>query len=162
PACTHMQRLKKKHKNTCESMTSEKPTLETILSIFNVSSISTFSTSNSSNVSETTVGVRHAQSDTSAKVDITTPQSVTWLKTSAGSSKLREAIISLLKVDHLELSSHKRNLISAPDSRTSAQICGFSGILLVLSVVLLIIFSDLVSIVRLVTIFIKSKICFKN
>ncbi|XP_055865611.1 uncharacterized protein LOC129922702 [Biomphalaria glabrata] len=158
----YLQRLKEKHKSTCESMTSEKPTLTTILSIANDSSISSFSTTDSNRVLETTEGFTHAQSDTSASVAITTPQSVTWPKTSPGSTGLREAIISFLKVDHSELSSHKRNLISAPDPRTSAQICGFSGILLVLSVVLLIIFPDLVSIVRFCIIFIKSKICFKN
>ncbi|KAI8775523.1 hypothetical protein BgiBS90_023999, partial [Biomphalaria glabrata] len=129
----YLQRLKEKHKSTCESMTSEKPTLTTILSIANDSSIFSFSTTDSNRVLETTEGFTHAQSDTSASVAITTPQSVTWQKTSPGSTGLREAIISFLKVDHSELSSHKRNLISAPDPRTSAQICGFSGILLVLS-----------------------------
>nr|KAI8747346.1 hypothetical protein BgiMline_019064 [Biomphalaria glabrata] len=144
-----LQRLKEKQKSTCESMRSEKSTLETsnlttILSVANDSSISTLSTTDSNSVLVN-----------SASVAITTPQSVTWPKTSPGSTGLREAIISFLKVDHSELSSHKRNLISAPDPRTSAHICGFSGILLVLSVVLFIIYPDLVSIVRIVITFIK-------
>ncbi|XP_055865613.1 uncharacterized protein LOC129922704 [Biomphalaria glabrata] len=144
-----LQRLKEKQKSTCESMTSEKPTLETsnlttILSVANDSSISTLSTTDSNSVLVK-----------SASVAITTPQSATWPNTSPGSTGLREAIISFLKVDHSELSSHKRNLISAPDPRTSSQICGFIGILLVLSVVLFIIYPDLVSIVRIVITFIK-------
>ncbi|KAI8775524.1 macrophage mannose receptor 1 isoform X2 [Biomphalaria glabrata] len=104
---------------------------------------------------EKTTLTTQTQSNTSH--DVSTKRTLGNSTTTPISSKAEiDAIVSYLTVNQLELSSYKRSLICAPDSRRSAQVCGGTGIIILSSVLFMLVISDLAKVVKYFIAFLRS------
>ncbi|KAK0069360.1 C-type mannose receptor 2, partial [Biomphalaria pfeifferi] len=100
----------------------------------------------------TTIDSTYAPSDMSATTDVPTTTDV-WTTHSTGivTQMIQDDTkhVELFPaVDYHKLSSYQRNLISAPDERTSAFVIGMAGVIFLSAVMTLILLPDLVNIIR--------------
>ncbi|XP_055865617.1 uncharacterized protein LOC129922708 [Biomphalaria glabrata] len=156
----YLQRLRNRHKDSCDNtLTTEQTVTSTEVTNQDTSHHnSSISQDVTTIVPESFTEVTADPTSSSSSSSVTTSPAKNTLATSTPDiHEKTEAIVSFLKEDYQGLSSYKRARISVPDTRISSQVIGATGIAFLTCALVLLSYSDIISLIRFIILLIKKE-----